>query len=140
VRKGVVAFIILSTLFLLVFAFYYVKYQRIIDQRMNGPIFSYSALIYARPKAVHVGQTISAQEVISELRRAGYSEDGEKSDSPIGTYRSLGNGVEIRPGSQSYHSPETAQVWFSGSRVSRINAGGGGTISAYELEPQLLTS
>lgn len=140
IKTAVASFIILSSLFFLVFAYFYLKYERIIDQRMNGPIFNNSARIYARPKTVREGQTISASEIVSELRRAGYSEMGQGLESRIGTYQMVGSSLEIHPGPESYHSPETATVTFSGDKIARISASGGGEITAYELEPQLVTA
>lgn len=139
IKTAVAAFIILSTLFLGVFAFYYIRYEKIIDRRMSGQIFSNSAKVYALPKTVHVGQPESAAEVGTELRRAGYSELGRGSESPIGTYRLTPSGIRIQPGPESYHSPDPAEVDVANGKVVRI-LGGGKEVDAYELEPQLLTA
>ena len=53
-----------------VFAYYYVKYQRIVDKRLNGPIFANSAKIYAAPETVRVGESLAASGITAELRRA----------------------------------------------------------------------
>ena len=63
VRAGVAAFIILSMVVFGVFAFYYVKYQKIVDARMRGPIFTTSAQIYARPQVLEVGEKISPEAI-----------------------------------------------------------------------------
>ncbi|MFB3814683.1 MAG: PBP1A family penicillin-binding protein [Terriglobales bacterium] len=143
VKTAVAVFIVLSLGLFSVFAYYYVKYERIIDRRMNGPIFGTAARIYARPKTVRVGETVSLQELAAELRRGGYSEAGKERESRIGTYRLSGNTLEIRPGPESYHSPEVAIVEVQGGRVSRIvgtGADANSNIAAYELEPQLITA
>ena len=49
-------FLVAAILFLGVFTFFYVKYSRIVDRRMAGPLFSNAAKIYARPKTVSVGE------------------------------------------------------------------------------------
>ena len=85
-----------------VFAYFYVKYSRVVDRRMAGPIFSNAARIYARPKTVSVGEPIDAQEIVTNLRRAGYTEQGKDDDSPIGHFRLVRDGVEILPGPQSF--------------------------------------
>ena len=120
-----------------VFAYYYVKYDRIVEARISGPIFSTSAKVYARAPLVSVGERLSREQVISELRRTGYTE----SDNKIGTYRTVGDGIEIKPGPLSFHNSDGATIRFSGGKVSAINGvGSGESLSAYELEPPLLTS
>ncbi|MBV8205724.1 MAG: PBP1A family penicillin-binding protein [Acidobacteria bacterium] len=42
---------------------------------MKGPLFTTSAEVFARPPLVRTGEKISADAVISELRRAGYSDE-----------------------------------------------------------------
>ncbi len=73
-----------------VFAFLYVKYEGIVDRRMAGPLFNNSAKIYARPQTIGVGEPFNAPEIADYLRRAGYSEQGKDSDSPIGRFRVSG--------------------------------------------------
>jgi len=120
-----------------IFTYYYVKYDRIVEARIRGPIFSTSAKIYARPPLVQVGDHYTTEEIVSELRRAGYSE----SDSKFGTYRTSTSSVEIKPGPLSYHNADGATIRISGGKVSSIlSDGSGGSLSAYELEPPLLTS
>lgn len=139
IKTAVAAFIILCTAFLGVFAYYYIKYEKIIDRRMSGRIFTNSAQVYALPKTVHVGQPESADEIATELRRAGYSEQGHGAESPVGTYRLTSTGIRIQPGPQSYHSPEAAEIDVSDGKVVRI-LGASKEVDAYELEPQLLTA
>jgi penicillin-binding protein 1B len=142
IQTVVAAGIVLCLGILGVFTFYYVKYERIIDERMNGPIFGNSARIYARPQTLRVGQTISLDEIAAELRRAGYA-DQSQGTLPLGTYRRTGNAIEIRPGPESYHDQDMATVYVFGDKVARIVTAadsGGGEISGYELEPQLITA
>ena len=139
VRLAVAAVLIVVTLMFGVFAWYYVKYQRIVDRRMSGRIFSNAAKIYAQPREVRLGQTITNQEIAAQLRRAGYTEKG---DSRIGTYRLLNGGIEITPGPESYHNSEGAVVRITNGKVDRIATLDVKTedLSAYELEPQLVTA
>ncbi|HUQ50190.1 MAG TPA: PBP1A family penicillin-binding protein [Terriglobales bacterium] len=140
VRAAVAAFIIVSTLLLGVFAFYYVRFQKLIDQRMSGPVFNNSSKIYAKPRTLRPGYRITREEVAAQLRRAGYTEAGEKGESKLGTYRLTGNGIEIMPGPESFHSQESAFVRFNDTAVDRISAQGKGqTLGSYELEPMLVT-
>lgn len=137
VRLGVAAFIILCLGFFAVFTYYYVKYQKIVDKRMSGQIFAPSAQIYARPVELDVGDKAALSTIATDLRRAGYTDHG---DSPMGHFE-LGHGsIEIRPGSQSYHSSDPATIYIADGKVTRIEGSNGGDLSAYELEPQLVTA
>jgi penicillin-binding protein 1B len=137
-----IAFLATGLVLLAVFAFIYVKYEGIVDRRMSGQIFSNAAKIYARPEVVTVGEKISEQEVVSDLRRAGYTEPGKDARSAIGQFQVSGSSIEITPGGESFHAPERATLRFEAGKVSSIlMAGKGGqSLSAYELEPQIVTS
>jgi penicillin-binding protein 1B len=142
-RITVAVFIVLGTLVLGVFAFYYIRYQKIIDARMRGPLFETSAQIYAAPKMVQLGEKTSIEELTTELRRAGYTEHGKGGEQHLGSYKLLEHGVEVQPGPESYHSPDGAVVRFAGGKIERIvgmGAANGKDLDAYELEPELLTA
>ena len=68
IRTAVAVFIILSMVIFGVFAFYHVKYERIIDRRISGPIFNTSAKIFARAEVVRVGDHTSIEEIANQLR------------------------------------------------------------------------
>ena len=136
VRAALLVFLIVSAAMVGVFSYYYVTYSQIIDKRFSGAVFSNSAKIYAIPKTVRVGEKIDAHQIATELRRAGYSE----SQSQLGTYRLVDHGIEISPGPESYHSPEPATVTIRSGKVESITSKPGGDLSAYELEPQLITA
>jgi penicillin-binding protein 1B len=136
-RAALLLFVTLSLLIVAFFSYFYVKYDRIIERRFAGQVFSNSARIYARPETVRVGEKMNAQEITSKLRHAGYSEGSVQS--PMGTYRLLKSGIEIYPGPESYHSPDRAEIRFSGGAVESIRDKSG-DLGAYELEPQLVTS
>ena len=57
----------------------------------------------------------------------------------LGTFRLVKGGIEITPGPESYHAPEPAQIGVTDGEVDHI-ASRGGELSAYELEPQLVTA
>jgi penicillin-binding protein 1B len=137
IRVAFAAFIILSLSLCGWFSYYYIKYGRIIDQRFRGQVFSSSATIYAIPRAIKVGEKVDLHEIAIQLRRAGYAENDGRS--PMGNYTALKNRMEIRPGPQSYHSPEPATIRVQDGRVSSI-AGKYGDLEAYELEPRMITA
>ncbi len=142
VKILVAAFLVSGILLMAVFAFFYVKYEGIVDRRMSGQLFNNAAKIYARSQTVAVGDKTSLPEVISYLRRAGYSEQGKETDSPVGSFRVTGSSLEIMPGGESFHSTDSATLRFDAGKVSSIALSGKGAkdLNAYELEPQMITS
>lgn len=141
VRAGLAAFLIISVLVLSVFSYYYIKYQKIVATRMNGQIFANTAKIYAQPRAIRIGQKADPKEIASYLRHAGYSESSEANKSKFGAYRLFPGGIEIHPGTESYYNAEAAVVRVRDGRVDRIapSVESAESLSAYELEPQLVT-
>ncbi len=135
-RAAALIFVLVAASFTVLFSYYYVKYDRIIENRFRTPVFGNAAKIYAIPETVHSGEAIDAKEIASELRHAGYSENG---DSKLGTFKPLNNGIEITPGPESYHSPDPARIQIENGRVTSITSKGN-ELSAYELEPQLVTA
>jgi penicillin-binding protein 1B len=136
IRAALVVFLVVSVVLIGTFSYFYVKYDRLIEKRFAGPVFSTSAKIYAIPRSVHVGEKISAHDVASQLQRAGYT---ERDGSPLGSYRLEHNGIVIKPGPESYHSPEAATIRFGEGKIEGIS-GKGGALEAYELEPEPVTS
>jgi penicillin-binding protein 1B len=136
-RAALLAFVILAISFTCVFSYYYIKYDRIIERRFRTPVFGNSAKIYALPETVRLGEKIDAHEIAAELRRAGYADNG--GDSALGNFRQVNDGIEITPGPQSYHSPEPARISIQDGQIDRITSRGA-ELSAYELEPQLVTA
>jgi penicillin-binding protein 1B len=138
VRYALLAFLSASVLVLGFFSYWYVKYDRIVEQRFREPVFASSAKIYAAPRVVRVGSSFTVRDIATELRRAGYTE--KEGDSLLGAYRVHGNTIEVLPGPGSYHSPEAATIAVSEGKVSTISSHSAGDLAAYELEPQLVTS
>ena len=137
VRTVLAIFLALALLVIGGFSYFYVKYDRVIAKRFSNPIFSNSAHIYAIPKTVRPGQTLQAKAIAADLRHAGYSENTDTS--PMGSYHLLKDGIEITPGPESYHSPDPARITVQNGKVDSITSRGS-ELSAYELEPQLVTA
>ena len=137
VRTVLAIFLALALLVIGGFSYFYVKYDRVIAKRFSNPIFSNSARIYAIPKTVRPGQTLQAKAIAADLRHAGYSENTDTS--PMGSYHLLKDGIEITPGPESYHSPDPARITVQNGKVDSITSRGS-ELSAYELEPQLVTA
>ena len=138
VRLALLGFLSASLAVVVFFAYWYVKYDRIIEQRFRGPAFATSAKIFAAPQVVRVGSRSTVSGIAAELRHAGYTE--KEGESPLGSYRLHGGSIEVVPGPESYHSPEAATITVAEGTVSAINSRSAGELEAYELEPQMLTS
>jgi penicillin-binding protein 1B len=141
VRVIVAVLLVVCILFFGFFSYYYIKYQKIIDKWMSGQIFANTAKIYAQPRSLRTGQKADPREIANYLRHAGYTEEGEQGKSKFGTYRLISGGIQIRPGEESYYNSEGAFVHVRENKIDRISSAtdSGDSLSAYELEPQLLT-
>ncbi|WP_353062681.1 PBP1A family penicillin-binding protein [Tunturibacter psychrotolerans] len=119
-----------------VFAYFYYHYQHVVDDRIrSGPFFASVSQIYAAPREVRAGQKLSAAAIAADLRQAGYN-----ANSQLGTYQLNADNIFIKPGPESYHNTDGATINTTGNVVQSITAENGVTLSAYELEPQLITA
>jgi penicillin-binding protein 1B len=121
------------------FSYYSSKYKQVVDERLSKPLFNLTPRIYAAPREVRVGQKLTAGSIAQQLRTAGYTGSGS-SASPMGTYELRGDSISVHPGAQSYHSQEGATIAIDNGMVTSISGDGKQQLSAYELEPQLITS
>ncbi len=141
-RLLLAAFALVSVVVIGVFSFFFIKYDRMIEERFRGPVFTTSARIFARPHTVRPGEKIQPHEIAALLRRAGYAEGGTSGSGAgldIGSYKLLSSGIQVKPGAQSYHAPEAATIQIRDGAVDSI-AGSNGPLAAYELEPIMVTS
>ena len=126
-----------------VFGYYYVKYQRIVDDRLKQPIFANTAKIYAAPREVRPGQKLTVALIANELRAAGYSTEDASHRSPMGTYSTSQQSIIVRPGPESYHAPDDATIRIGSgpgaSVVQSIADQRGQPLASYALEPLLIT-
>ena len=138
VRAAGILLIGTSALLLLFFAilgYYYFKYEKIVDDRLNaGPLFANTAQIFASPREVRPGQKLTVAGIAQELRQAGYNNNPQ-----MGTFQLRGDNILIKPGPQSYHSSDGATINTIGGEVQSITAENGAPLRAYELEPLLVT-
>jgi len=135
--RGIFLLVVVGVLlFTAVFAFYYHRYQKIVDERLAaGPLFAPVAQIYAAPREVRNGQRLTASEIARDLRDAGYNGNRQ-----LGTYQLDGDSIQIKPGPQSFHSTDGATIDATGGNLQSITAENGAALRAYQLEPQLITA
>ncbi|MBV9610112.1 MAG: PBP1A family penicillin-binding protein, partial [Acidobacteria bacterium] len=138
VKVALAIFLVVSIALVSTFSYYYLKYEKIVDRRMRGQLFTNSAKIYCAPDAVRVGDKITPQEIATKLHRAGYIEGDQ---GKLGWFKLQKSSIEVHPGPESYHSPEGAVVHVKEGAVDKITATEGKeSLDAYELEPVLLTA
>ena len=123
-----------------VFTFYYIRYARMVDERLTGQVFHTSSSIFTAPRRIAAGQPLSPPELAGYLQRAGYTE--AEVAGARGLYRLRGGAVEIVPAATSYFRGQNAlRVEFAQGRIATIRPlSGRGAMPTAELEPELLTN
>ena len=123
-----------------VFAWYYVKYSRMIDARLSGNVLQNTTQIFSAPAEVSPGQVLTAEELATYLQRVGYRPEADNAS--LGQYLAKDNVVDIRPSRLSYFAGTNAlQVQFRGKTVRSVRAlGGGPELATAEIEPELITN
>jgi penicillin-binding protein 1B len=130
------AFLFISGL--LVFGFLYSRYSREIDEKLAAGPFRDASRIYAAPHVLSVGDQIDADELVTQLRRSGYS---EASGNPIGHYVVRGESIEIYPGPDSYFARDGGLIKVSGGKINQIvSLADNSARTQYQLEPELVTN
>jgi penicillin-binding protein 1B len=119
------------------FTFYYVKYARIIEEKLRAGPFANTSMLYAAPQPVTLGDNGQLEEIASYLRRCGYS---ESNGNRLGWYHLRADAIEINPGPDAY-DPEGAVVKVQGGQVTEIISLRDHTErTQYLLEPELITN
>ena len=133
----VLALALAVTISLGTFTYYYVKYARMIEEKLRAGPFANTSLLYAAPQPVMVGDQTHPEEIASYLRRCGYS---ESSTDRQGWYKVRADAVEINPGPEAYDQ-EGAVIKIERGRVTQIISLRDHTERPeYLLEPELITN
>jgi penicillin-binding protein 1B len=133
-----VSFVAFFTIGLLAFAFYYLKFSRMIDEKLSGGPYPTTSMLFSAPKAVMVGDQTTPEEIVNQLRRSGY---GESKTNRMGWYHVRPGAVEIFPGPDSYFDQEAGVVKLEDQRVAQIVSLRDNTErTEYLLEPELITN
>ncbi|HJZ62738.1 MAG TPA: transglycosylase domain-containing protein, partial [Candidatus Acidoferrum sp.] len=135
---GIVLFVVFVTAS--VFAWYYVKYSRMIDARLSGNILQNTTQIFSAPQQISTGQIMAPEELTQYLQRVGYRPESDENAS--GQYTKQGNTVDVRPSKISYFGGGNAlAVKFAGKSIQSIRPlSGGAELGAAEIEPELITN
>ena len=106
-RILIIGLALITILCVSVFAWFYIKYAHVIDERLRAGVFANSAKIFAAPETVGVGDVTTSTQIAAALRRSGYN---ESRDNPVGYYRPGTNSIEIFPGKDSYFDQEIGRA------------------------------
>ena len=136
-RAFLISFLLLGTLSVGVFTYYYGKYAHIIEDKLrNGP-FGNTSMLYAAPQPVLVGDQTQPTEIVDYLQRAGYTESNRNR---LGWYHVRPDAVEINPGPEAYDS-EGAVIKIERGKVSHIiSLRDQSERTEYDLEPEPITN
>ncbi len=130
-----------------VLVYYWTSFSGRVDNLLRGEVFTRSAGIYAAPKQLRAGETLSQDDLIAYLKRAGYVEKTQQADTARGRYSLNASTIDIEP---SQHSSVDGQNQFQSVRVqfsrnaksisSLFQLGGNTRLDKTWLEPELISS
>ncbi|MGH9720469.1 MAG: transglycosylase domain-containing protein, partial [Bryobacteraceae bacterium] len=125
------------TLSSVTFTYFYVKYSRLIDEKLKAGPFAKTSRIYAAPRTLALGDIVQPSEVLAHLRRSGYT---DSRGNRMGWYHLRDDAIEIFPGPDSFQQ-EAGVIRFMGERISGIVSAQDHTErNRYLLEPELITN
>jgi penicillin-binding protein 1B len=132
--------LLLFIIFTSVFAYYYVKFGKLIDERLTGQIYQNTSRVFSAPSHIYTGEKLTATDLATYLRHAGY-QDAEVDGAP-GIVTVKGSTVEIQPSKDSYfHGGNALRVSFAGGAVSKISQLNDGMARDFaDLEPEVITN
>jgi penicillin-binding protein 1B len=134
--------VVLATLLTatVVFAYYYVQFGRLINERLTGQIYQNTSQVYSAPGRIYVGEPLRAADLSSYLLSAGYQES-PVAGSP-GVFHAKGSSVKIEPSQDSYFEGHNGlTVDFSGSKISHITQlADSAQLDSAAIEPQVVTN
>ena len=145
-RKRIAYYTIAASLLIVlgaafVFLIYsYITYSKLVDARLASGYLTSRAGIYAAPRSLRVGQSLSMDGLVGLLRRAGYIESSA-SDVWSGSFKTQEHAVLIHP-RRNVEGDATSSVLVSFDGQERIAnlSNETGALVSYTLEPELLTT
>ena len=117
----------------------YLSYSKIVDARLASGYLTSRAGVYAAPRTLRVGQSLTRDTLLGLIRRAGYVETNG-SDVWSGSFSVMEDAVEIRPRQLEKLPNHVVRVEFSDKNQIAMLTSDGASIESYTLEPELLTN
>src|ERR1700761_3998058 len=119
----------------------YSKYDRMINARLRVGAFSDSVDIFTAPREVAVGDPASLEDMVSDLRRSGYT---NSRDNAVGWFHVAdlpARRVEVFPGRGTFAGGEPAMLEFTNGHIVRIVSLADNTErKSISLGPQLIAN
>jgi penicillin-binding protein 1B len=116
----------------------WIHYSRLIDEKLRRGPFAQTAMLFAAPEPISVGDRITNDELVEELQRRGYTTDRSNR---TGWYHVRPDAVEIFPGVDAYARTEPGVVFIQDGVVTRIISNRDNTERPrIYLEPELFTN
>jgi len=130
-----------------VFGYYWIVFSARIDNLLKGEVFTRSAGIYAAPKQIRAGQSLSSDDLLAYLKRAGYVERAQQAEVARGRYAFDGTTVEIDPGADANvdntkaFEPLRVQFARGGKSIAAVvERDNGARLDKAQIEPELISS
>ncbi|HKQ51533.1 MAG TPA: PBP1A family penicillin-binding protein, partial [Pyrinomonadaceae bacterium] len=136
--------VFITTVTIGVLGYYWYVFSKRIDQLLNGEIFTRSAGIYAAPKQLFVGESLTVDDLVAYLKRAGYVEKAQQAEAARGRYSVKGDAVEVEPSAEmmvdGQRMFQRLRVQFRGNEIAGLADLQGGALERAQLEPELISS
>jgi penicillin-binding protein 1B len=119
----------------------YVSYAKIVDARLRSGYLTSRAGIYAAPRTLRVGQSVTREGLVELLRRAGYVETnpGDASDVWSGSFVAQDDAILIQPRRTESSFISSLKISLGKGRITELT-GDGISLADYTLEPETLTT
>ncbi|HAF23122.1 MAG TPA: penicillin-binding protein [Blastocatellia bacterium] len=139
--------VVLATLVVGFLVYYWTIFSGRIDNLLKGEVFTRSAGIYAAPKQLRVGQTLTQENLIEFLKHSGYVEKSQQADKARGRYLENGGTLDIEPSDNTTVDGQRqflrVRVQFAknGKAISALSELDNNTrLDKAWLEPELISS
>ncbi|HEV2826843.1 MAG TPA: PBP1A family penicillin-binding protein [Pyrinomonadaceae bacterium] len=143
----IIPLLALATVVIVCSVYYWTIFSRRIDNLLEGEVFTRSAGIYAAPKQLRVGQSLTPDRLIEFLKHAGYVEKTQQADTARGRYSVGGDAIEVEPsenitvdGQRQFQSVRV-QFARTGKTINSLTElGTNARLDKVYLEPELISS
>ncbi|MGH9933358.1 MAG: transglycosylase domain-containing protein [Pyrinomonadaceae bacterium] len=143
----VIPLLVTATVIIGSLVYYWTVFSGRIDNLLAGEVFTRSAGIYAAPKQLRVGQTLTPDKLIELLKHDGYVEKAQLADKARGRYSVAEESVAVEPsesitvdGQRQFQSVRV-QFARTGKTISSITDIESNTrLDKAWLEPELISS
>ena len=131
----------------LTLTYFWFEYSEKVDLLLRGEVFTNTAGVYSAPKTLKKGEDISAEDLVSYLKTAGYIEKNDQADPSRSRYQLKENEIEIEPGNTALidgtktFSDLNVKFKKDGKTVAAItDKNADKAVESAKLEPKILSS